>query len=149
MLRARYHSNLFYTSQEALEVLEKSKWQTFISMLISFNYLTLYVVIIVPFVLVILQVQKHISEEHEYEECLEAGDEAACEPPEEHENLSALQYNLTMAIVNVSVLGYSLICELIMILAQMKHAKLNFCNLYLLGQVLNGMTLRAMILISA
>ena len=117
MLRARYHSSLFHTSQEALEALEKSKWQTFIAGLISFNYLALYVVIIFPFVLIILEVKRRHDEESEHEDCVAAGDGAECEPPEEQERLSALQYNLTMAIVNVSVLAYSLLCELIMILA--------------------------------
>ena len=89
-MRARYHSNLFHTSQEALEALEKSKWQTFISVLISLNYLALYVVIICPFVLIILEVRKRRIEESEYDECMDAGNEEECEPLEDYKSLSAL-----------------------------------------------------------
>jgi len=63
--------------------------------------------------------------------------------------VSALQHNFEIGIINFAVLVYSLLCELIMIMAQKKAANLSFCNVYLLGQVLNGVTLRAIILISA
>ena len=54
-----------------------------------------------------------------------------------------------MLIVNGGVLVYQLMCELIMIAVQKKHAKLSCCNQYLLIQVFNGVTLRGVILVSA
>ena len=68
---------------------------------------------------------------------------------EEVKNVSALQQNFEIGVMNLAVLLYSLLCELIMIMAQKNAANLSFCNVYLLGQVLNGVTLRAIILISA
>ena len=62
VLRARYQTGLFHTSEKALEVLEKSRCQTFIAGLISFNYLALYFVIIIPFVLTIIEVQQRQSD---------------------------------------------------------------------------------------
>ena len=60
-----------------------------------------------------------------------------------------LNFNEIMLIVNGGVLLYQLICELIMIAVQKNRAKLSCCNQYLLIQVFNGVTLRAVILISA
>ena len=54
-----------------------------------------------------------------------------------------------MAVINMSVLLYSFVCELILILSQIRVANLKFCNQYLLGQIINGVTLRAIILLSA
>ena len=54
-----------------------------------------------------------------------------------------------MAVINMSVLLYSFVCELILILSQIRVAKLKICNQYLLGQIINGVTLRAIILLSA
>ena len=60
-----------------------------------------------------------------------------------------LSFNEIMLIVNGGVLLYQLICELIMIAVQKDRARLSCCNQYLLIQVFNGVTLRAVILISA
>ena len=122
-------------------------------MLISFNYLALYVVILFPFVLIFkkrFHDATNLSDEQL--ECIQHDDtEGVCADyvSTEHESVSALQYNVTMAIVNLSVLVYSLLCEFIMIIVQKKYATISLCNSYLLIQVLNGTTLRAMILISA
>ena len=51
-LRSRRLSTKFYTGNETLNALEKSKITFCISLLISFNYLVLYAVIIVPFILI-------------------------------------------------------------------------------------------------
>ena len=60
-----------------------------------------------------------------------------------------LTFNEIMLVVNGGVLLYQLICELIMIAVQKNRARLSCCNQYLLIQVFNGVTLRAVILISA
>ena len=99
--------------------------------------------------MIIFEVNKRLNEEERYDECIEAKQEEECEPIQAYKKLSALQFNYEMALINLSVLVYSLACELILILTQIKSAKLTFCNQYLLGQILNGVTLRAMILISA
>jgi len=51
-LRAKTQATQFYVSETSLEALEKSKCQRFISVLISFNYLALYLVILLPFYLI-------------------------------------------------------------------------------------------------
>ena len=99
-----------------MDALERSRCQTFIAGLISFNYLTLYFVIIIPFVLIILEVNKRLSEEERYEQCLKT-DQEDCQPVQAYKKLSALQFNYEMAIINISVLVYSLLCELILILS--------------------------------
>ena len=53
-LKSRRLSTKFYIGNETLNGLEKSKLTTCISLLISFNYLVLYAVVIVPFVLIAL-----------------------------------------------------------------------------------------------
>lgn len=53
-LKARRQSTKFYTGKDTLEKLEKSKLTYCISLLISFNYLVLYAVVIVPFILISL-----------------------------------------------------------------------------------------------
>ena len=65
------------------------------------------------------------------------------------EESGGLTFNEIMLIVNGGVLVYQLMCELIMIAVQKKHAKLSCCNQYLLIQVFNGVTLRGVILVSA
>ena len=42
---------MFHASQESLAAFEKSKYQSFISVLISVNYLILYTVLLYPFIL--------------------------------------------------------------------------------------------------
>ena len=52
LLRARRHSHRFHASSESLLAFEKSKYQSFISILISVNYLILYTVLLYPFILI-------------------------------------------------------------------------------------------------
>ena len=107
LLRARYKVGLFHTSERALEKLEKSRCQTFIAGLISFNYLALYFVIIIPFILTILEVQKRQSDDGDPEACKEQDQlQTDCVVDREYKKLSALQFNLEMAIINISVLVY-------------------------------------------
>ena len=52
LLRARRLSHRFHTSNESLLAFEKSKYQNFVSILISVNYIILYTVLLYPFVLI-------------------------------------------------------------------------------------------------
>lgn len=51
-LRARRQSTKFHASKEVLEKMEKSGFTKCASLLISVNYLALYAVVIVPFILI-------------------------------------------------------------------------------------------------
>ena len=51
-LRARRLSTKFFTGEVTLHSMEKSKFNVCVGLLISFNYLVLYAVVIVPFVLI-------------------------------------------------------------------------------------------------
>ena len=155
LLRARKLSHRFQASDESLNAFEKSKYQNFISVLISVNYLILYGVLLYPFVLIL---QDKITGESEEDACVYgANEDGTCMTEGENilqglqleEQNSGLTFNEVMLIVNGGVLLYQLICELIMIAVQRRHAKLACCNQYLLIQVFNGVTLRAVILISA
>lgn len=43
---------MFYTGEDAIRNIEMNSYSVFVSLLISFNYLILYAVVIVPFVLI-------------------------------------------------------------------------------------------------
>merc|ERR1719464_2161412 len=64
LLRARRLSHRFHASDVSLHSFEKSRYQSFISILISANYIILYLVLLYPFVLIA-------------QEKLAGGDEAA------------------------------------------------------------------------
>ena len=51
-LRSRRLSTKFYTGEDSMVSMENSGYSVFVSLLISFNYLILYAVVIVPFVLI-------------------------------------------------------------------------------------------------
>lgn len=51
-LRSRRRANMFHTSVASLQQFEKSKCQNFISLLLTINYLLLYAVAIIPFVII-------------------------------------------------------------------------------------------------
>ena len=80
-------------------------------------------------------------------QCLTEGETMPTEETEQDDG--RMNFNEIMLIVNGGVLLYQLICELVMIAVQKNRAKLACCNQYLLVQVFNGVTLRAVILISA
>jgi len=52
-LRSRRLSTKFFTGEDSLIGIENSGYSVFVSLLISFNYLILYAVVIVPFVLIV------------------------------------------------------------------------------------------------
>ena len=54
-LRARRLSTKFYTGNDTLMRMEKSGCTKCVSLLISINYLALYAVVIVPFILISMQ----------------------------------------------------------------------------------------------
>jgi len=54
-LRSRKVSTKFYTSSASLIAFEKSGCQPCVSVLISLNYMIIYAVVIVPFVMLALQ----------------------------------------------------------------------------------------------
>ena len=158
LLRARRLSHRFHASDESLLAFEKSKYQGFIAILISVNYLILYTVLLYPFVLI---AQEKLFGGTEDEEdtctigkntdgtCMQEGQTMPKPESEDTTESGALTFNEIMLIVNGGVLLYQLICELIMIAVQKNRAKMSCCNQYLLIQVFNGVTLRAVILISA
>ena len=65
LLRARRLSHRFHTSEDSLQAFEKSKYQNFISILISVNYIILYAVLLYPFILIL---QAKIADRNENEE---------------------------------------------------------------------------------
>ena len=52
LIKSRKDSRQFYTSLETLESFEKSKYQSFVSFMLSLNYILLYGVAIAPFILI-------------------------------------------------------------------------------------------------
>ena len=120
-MRARTQATQFYVSENSLERLEKSKCQTFISVLISVNYLALYIVILLPFYLIFKERLKDTNYSKELNACLDEGkSQLDCEDLVNHEEVktvSALQQNAEIGVINIAVLLYSLLCELIMIMA--------------------------------
>ena len=118
LLRARRRSHRFHASQESLTAFEKSKYQSFVSILISVNYFILYGVLLYPFLLIAQEKWFNDAEESciygvdEAGECLTEDDTM---PVEDLQKESGLTFNEIMLIVNGGVLLYQLICELIMI----------------------------------
>ena len=53
-LASRKESHRFYTSLSSLRSFEQSSYQTFVSWILSINYIMLYTVAVVPFVLLYL-----------------------------------------------------------------------------------------------
>jgi len=129
---------------DALTKLEKSKLTACISLLISFNYLVLYAVIIVPFILISLQ--------EEVVEVTIDGVSIACEDDQdacgEVEDENRVNFNNFVLMVNAGVLIYFMACELFVVCFNLKPTNTK-CNSYLLCQLITGLTSRAVVLISA
>lgn len=117
---------------------------TFVSLLISFNYLVLYAVIIVPFVLISLQ--------DEVESVVLNGEKVACELNQAAcdtlEDENRVSFNNSVLMVNLVVLVYFLICELLVVCCNLRPTNTK-CNSFLCCQMITGLTSRAVVLISA
>jgi hypothetical protein len=145
-MRSRKLSGKFYTGEDTLHGLEKSSYTGFVSLLISFNYISLYAIVIVPFVMIMLK--------DDVETITVDGVEVSCQDDEnaevctlkEEENQVA--FNNFVLMINLGVLTYSLICESIIICMSLKPTNTK-CNSYIICQAINGLTMRAVILISA
>ena len=143
-LRARRKSHHFHTGPDALNGLEKSSCTSLVKWLISFNYLLLYAVVIVPFVLILLHEEVEVVEVDGVLVSCEDNKEAC----EDKEAEFYTELNAFVLAVNAGVLVYSVICELAVVCSSIKATNTK-CNSYLLCQVLTGLTMRAVILISA
>ena len=131
-------------SHETLEFFEKSGCSVFTGLLISFNYLLLYAVVIVPFVLVLTSEEvESITVDGQLVFCED--DRHACDAKEE-ENRD--NFNNFVLLVNAAVLVYSMLCELVIICTSLTPSDTR-CNSYLACQLLTGLTMRAVILVSA
>lgn len=95
-------------------------------MLISLNYLTLYAVVIVPFVLLIM---------HDKVE------------DEEVEEAWRLEFNTMVLLINAGVLLYAMLCEIIIVSISLKPSNTK-CNSYLVCQIFTGLTMKAVVLVS-
>ena len=110
-LRSRRVTTKFYTSETTLKSIEKSGYSVCVGLLISFNYLILYAVVIVPFVLIATkeEIQTIEVDGVEYacddkpDDCSEAKDEAM------------VKFNDFVLMINAAVLFYSAICESVII----------------------------------
>lgn len=113
-------------------------------MLISFNYLMLYAVVIVPFVLIATQDDVDTIELNGLEySCDDMPDECA-----EKAEDARVDFNNMVLLINMMVLIYSMICETVIICMNLKAANTK-CGSYLVCQVFTGLTMRSVILISA
>ena len=143
-LRSRRLSNKFYTGNDALYKIESKGSSLFVSLLISFNYLMLYSVVIIPFVLIAtLEDIEEIEVDGEMIPCDDMPD--ACDSKAE---LARVDFNNLVLLINAMMLLYSVICETVIICINLKPTKTS-CNSYLVCQVLTGLTMRSVILISA
>ena len=143
-LSARRQSAKFYMSRETLEFFEKSGCSVFTGLLISFNYLLLYAVVIVPFVLVLTSEEvESITVDGEVVFC--EVDRHACDEKEEENRVN---FNNFVLLVNAAVLVYSMLCELVIICTSLSSSDTR-CNSYLACQLLTGLTMRAVLLVSA
>jgi len=143
-LRSRSVSTKFYTSVASLIAFEKSGCQPCVSILISLNYMIMYAVVIVPFVLLALQkkVTSIIVDGHEI---FCENDKALCD---EEVLKGRKDFNNFVLIVNIIVLVYTLVFEIILISISLKPSNTK-CNSYLICQLFTGFTMKAVILISA
>ncbi len=145
-LRSRKLSGKFYTGKETLHGLEKSSYTGFVSLLISFNYIALYANVILPFVLIMLKEDvESITVDGKEVSCLEEANEDICSTKEEENQVA---FNNMVLMINLGVLTYSLICESVIICMSLKPTNTK-CNSYIICQAINGLTMRAVILISA
>lgn len=143
-LRARKSSTKFYTGKDTLHALEKSSYTGAVSLLISVNYIAMYANVIVPFVMIMIKDEvKSVVVEGEEIFCDEDPDVCAFE-----KELSQKSFNNFVLLCNMGVLAYSLICESIVICMSLKPTNTK-CNSYIICQAINGLTMRAVILISA
>ena len=144
-LRSRRASTKFFTSNQTLKSIEKSGYSVFVSLLISFNYIMLYSVVIVPFVLIATQEEIQVIEDIEgnTKSCSDVPDECALAKEESLE-----EFNNFVLMINGGVLIYSAICETIIVCMNLKASNTK-CGSYLICQVLTGISMRAVILISA
>ena len=95
-------------------------------MLISFNYLMLYAVVIVPFVLIATQEDVETIELDDIEfSCDDMPDECALMAEE-----ARIDFNNIVLLINMMVLIYSMICETIIICMNLKAANTH-CGSYL------------------
>ena len=115
LLRSRKRAQIFHTNIETLEAFERSKYQNFVAILLSLNYILLYAVAIAPFVL--------IFGGKETEE-IDGVEQSSCDPlvdgsqdPEcmtvEDEFIQV--FNDIMLIANGGLLAYTLICEVLIL----------------------------------
>ena len=129
---------------ETLTMMEYSKKTVCISLLISFNYLVLYTVVIVPFILISLQEEVvEVTIDGQVVTCED--DQEACD---EKIDENRVNFNNFVLMVNAGVLVYFLLCELFVVITNLTPTKTS-CNSYLLCQLITGLTSRAVILISA
>ena len=143
-LRARRQTTKFHQGNESLNSLEKSSYTSFVSLLISINYLMLYAVVIVPFVLIMLSEDvEEISIDGVLVLC--ESNQEACDAKIEENRVS---FNNFILMINGGVLIYSMLCESFIICMILKPTNTK-CNSYLLCQLITGLTMRAVILISA
>ena len=104
----------------------------------------LYAVVFVPIILTIMKKEVETITINGVEvDCSENA--AACDT-EEEENRDA--FNSFVLMVNGGVLVYSMLCELVVVCATLKPTNTK-CNTYLLCQLVTGLTMRAVLLISA
>lgn len=135
-LKSRRTAVKFHTGNQTLEKLEASAFQVCVSLLISLNYLVLYAVVIVPFVLLIM---------HDPDaECAAEGVGADCSEKEEQWRI---EFNTKVLLINAGVLIYAMICEIVIVLINLKPSNTK-CNSYLVCQIFTGLTMKAVILIS-
>lgn len=143
-LRSRRLSTKFYTGNDAILNMENSAYSVFVSLLISFNYLILYAVVIVPFVL--------IAKQEDIETILVDGEEVPCQAIplkcEDKTEQERIEFNNIVLLLNAGVLIYSMMCESIIICINLKPSNTK-CGSYLVCQILTGLTMRSVILISA
>ena len=125
-LRSRRQSTKFYTGENAFQNIETSGYSVTVSMLISFNYLMLYAVVIVPFVLIATQEDLETIELDDKEfSCDDKPDECALMAEE-----ARIDFNNIVLLINMMVLIYSMICETIIICINLKAANTH-CGSYL------------------
>ena len=117
---------------------------SFISLLISINYLLLYAVVFVPIGMIVTAEEvETISVDGVMVYCEDRAE--ACEFQIEEDRVS---FNNFVLMCNAGVLVYTMICECIVVCISLKPTNTK-CSSYLACQVITGLSMRAVILISA
>ena len=116
------------------------------SLLISFNYLLLYSVLIVPIVLIQLQEEVlFVMKDKQIKWCDEPENDEICNEVIQERRL---EFNNFVLLINGGVLVYCMLCEIILVASLLRPTNTS-CSSYLALQLYTGLTMKAVLLVSA